>query len=163
MSDAVAASGSTAVPGVAGAGASLTPGSLTPVGTHAVRQPAGGPTTGEEWMVEAYGCDPRRLGDQAVLEALFARVVADLGLTPVGEARWHRFPGGGGITGLALLAESHLTVHSWPEHGSACLNLFCCRPRAPWDWRAGLRELLGASEVRVRVVAREYGAGTLDV
>ena len=162
MSDVAGASGSTAVPGVAGGGGSLTPGALTPVGTHTVRV-AAGPTTGEEWMVEAYGCDPRRLASEAALQLLFARIVADLGLTPVGEARWHRFPAAGGITGLALLAESHLTVHSWPEHGSVCLNLFCCRPRTPWDWRGGLRELLGASEVRVRVVAREYGVGSLDV
>jgi S-adenosylmethionine/arginine decarboxylase-like enzyme len=37
-------------------------------------------------------------------------------------------------TGLVLFAESHLAVHSFPEHGSLTLNLFCCRP-GEWNFR----------------------------
>ena len=119
---------------------------MIPSGQHA----------GSEWVVEAYGCDPVRLADPASLHALFGAIVHELSLHPVGEPVWHQFPAPGGITGMLMLAESHLTVHTFPEHASACLNLFCCTPRAAWDWEARLAVLLGAQTVRVRELAREY-------
>ena len=112
---------------------------------------------GDEWIVEARGCDAARLADVRALQRLFASVVEELALNPVGEAQWHRFPGPGGVTGMLMLSESHLTVHTFPEHASACLNLFCCTPRATWAWQARLQELLGATAVQVRHVRREYG------
>lgn len=112
--------------------------------------------TGSEWIVEAYGCDPERLADPTSLRALFDALVHELALHPVGDAVWHQFPAPGGITGMLMLAESHLTVHTFPEHASACLNLFCCTPRAAWDWDGRLATLLGAQTVRVRELAREY-------
>lgn len=115
--------------------------------------------TGCEWIVEAGGCDPAALADPATLRALFDRMVDELSLRPVGETLWHQFPPpGGGITGLCLLAESHLTCHTYPEHGSICLNLFCCRSRPDWDFQGGLREMLGAEDVTVRKLVRAYGA-----
>ena len=113
---------------------------------------------GVEWVVEAFGADPARLRDPAALAALVGDVVAALALTAVGDARWHRFPAPGGVTGLVLLAESHLAVHTFPEHGSACVNLFCCAPRAEWDWASGLARHVGAEQVRVRRVERPYAA-----
>jgi S-adenosylmethionine decarboxylase len=46
-----------------------------------------------------------------------------------------------------MLRESHLTIHTFPETGSATLNAYCCRPRAPAPWRALLAEALGATGV----------------
>jgi len=74
----------------------------------------------------------------------------------VGEALWHRFPAPGGITGMLMLAESHLTVHTFPEHASLCINLFCCTPRDAWNWEGRLRTLLGADQVHVRTLERSY-------
>jgi S-adenosylmethionine decarboxylase len=111
---------------------------------------------GVEWMVEARGCDPARLADQHTLSALFDEIVRDLRLRVVGEPMWHAFPGPGGITGMCLLAESHLTVHTFPEHASLCLNLFCCRPRPEWDFAGRLAVIVGADTVSVRRVERDY-------
>jgi S-adenosylmethionine decarboxylase len=111
---------------------------------------------GSEWVVEAYGCDPAALGDIVTLQALFAEMIRDLDLHPVAEPIWHRFPPPGGITGLCALAESHLACHSFPEHGSLCLNLFCCRPRREWNFHPALERLLGASSVKVRRLERAY-------
>lgn len=112
--------------------------------------------SGREWIVEAFGCDAGRLADPASLAALVDEMVDALALTPVAPAQWHRFPHPGGITGLLLLAESHLALHTFPEHRSLCLNLFCCGPRPEWDYREGLARTMGATRVVVRQLARQY-------
>ena len=114
------------------------------------------PNGGEEWVVEAFGCDAARLADPSVLEALVADLVASLRLRPVAPTLWHAFPAPGGVTGLVLLAESHLALHTFPEHGSICVNLFCCVPRPAWDWPEGLARHLAAGDVRVRRLDRQY-------
>ena len=111
---------------------------------------------GTEWLIEAAGCEQAALRDEAVLRAVLARVVADLGLKSVGEV-WHKFPGEGGVTGLIGLTESHLACHTYPEHGTATFNLYCCRTRPEWGWEAQLKALLGASSVRVQRIERGQG------
>ena len=116
---------------------------------------------GREWVVEAHGCDPAALADLPTLRALFERIVEGLGLHPVAEPLWHVFPAPGGITGMVLLAESHLTCHTFPEHGSLCLNLFCCTPRDEWDFEGALASCFGAERVTVRSLTRPYAAQVL--
>jgi S-adenosylmethionine decarboxylase len=111
---------------------------------------------GVEWVVDAWGCEPESLRDTGAMSALFEAMVRDLKLRAVGEIQWHKFPGSGGITGMCLLSESHLTCHTFPEHGSLCMNLFCCVPRPEWGFEVELRERFGASEVAVRRTSRSY-------
>ena len=113
---------------------------------------------GQEWIIEAHGCDPQALASLPRLQELFARLIAALDLHPVGPDAWHQFPNTGGITGLSLLAESHLACHTFPEYRSLCLNLFCCRPRPEWDFAGELERAFGAAAVRVRRVERPYQA-----
>jgi S-adenosylmethionine decarboxylase len=111
-------------------------------------------TTGQEWLVDASGCAPERLKDQAALAALFEELIVLLGLKVVGQPQWHVFPGPGGITGLALLAESHLAIHTFPENGFAALNLYCCRTRPRPDFEGMVARHLGATSSHVRELAR---------
>ena len=104
--------------------------------------------------MDAHGCAPDALRSREVLAGVFDRVVAELGLRAAAEAVWHVFPGEGGVTGVLLLAESHLTCHTFPEHGYAGFNLYCCRPSQEWPWAERLADALGAAEVRVRSVPR---------
>ncbi len=109
---------------------------------------------GTECLVDASGCDPTALRDLARVRALLDRVVRELDLHPVGDPIWHAFDGEGGVTGMYLLSESHLTAHTYPEWGVATFNLYCCRPRDAWPWDEVLRAALGATAVSVRAVSR---------
>jgi len=111
---------------------------------------------GIEWVVDAHGCGSEALRNPDLLRELFEQIISALRLRPVAQTQWHQFPNSGGITGLCLLAESHLACHTFPEFGSLCLNLFCCVPRERWDFEAHLTAAFGASSVSVRTVIRRY-------
>jgi S-adenosylmethionine decarboxylase len=111
-------------------------------------------TLGTEWLIDASGCDPAALADINRLQTDFARIIGDLDLHVLGEIAWHKFDSPGGITALALLSESHLACHTYPEFRAATFNLYCCRERATWPWEQMLKELLGASDVNVRTFER---------
>lgn len=116
----------------------------------------GGLQLGQEWLVDASGCDAAALREVRVLAGLFEELVVALELKVVGTPQWHTFPAPGGVTGLALLSESHLAIHTFPEHGYAALSVYSCRTR-PDD--AGLAQrvarALGARDVSVRSHARQ--------
>jgi S-adenosylmethionine decarboxylase len=116
--------------------------------------------SGIEWVVDARGCDSAKLSDRQALGELLDGIVDELSLNVVGSPVWHVFPGTGGITGLCLLSESHLAIHTFPEHGALCLNVFCCRPRGDWDVEAQLRRHVAASDVDVIRVQRNYAEAT---
>lgn len=113
-------------------------------------------TGGCEWLVEAHGCDAAALRDVTELQALFADIISGMGLHPIDEGAFHKFPGEGGVTGVRMLSESHLACHTFPEYQSMCLNLFCCRPRPEWDFETALRNRFCAATVNVRRIARPY-------
>lgn len=110
--------------------------------------------SGVEYVVDARGCDPDRLRSKARLERLFQTIVMDLSLKAVAEPLWHVFPGPGGVTGVILLAESHLAIHTYPEAGLATINLYCCRGPIDWAWADRLGDHLGAADVTVRALPR---------
>ncbi len=74
------------------------------------------------------GCDPQQplMRDTATLARHCLDAVRQAGLSPVAEL-FHAFaPQGCGITGVVLLAESHLAVHTWPEIGAVTLDVYVC-------------------------------------
>jgi S-adenosylmethionine decarboxylase len=89
-----------------------------------------------------------------VLETLVDAIVTELSLVVVAPPVWHVFPGEAGITAMVLLGESHLTLHTFPEHGTLTMNLYSCRERPGWPFRERLESAVGASRVDVRVLRR---------
>ena len=73
--------------------------------------------------------------DCQALRTLCLQAVQDCGLTPVGEL-FHRFAAGAGVTGVVLLAESHLAVHTWPELAAVTIDIYVCNFSADNSRRA---------------------------
>ena len=108
-----------------------------------------------------YGCRGATLQSRADLERLLARIIGDSGLRTVSEPVWHVFPGSPpGADGLVMLAESHLSVHTFPEHGYAAFNLYCCRPVAEWPWQTALNDALAREARGIDMLARGGEAST---
>jgi S-adenosylmethionine decarboxylase len=81
--------------------------------------------------------------DPEALRRHCLQAVRQAGLTAVGEV-FHPFPPPGGVTGVVLLAESHLAVHTWPEIGGVTLDVYVCNLHG--DNRVRAAALLAALE-----------------
>ena len=83
--------------------------------------------TGHHLTADLSGCPSTAaaMTDPQALRRLCIEAVHAAGLTAVGEL-FHRFPAPGGVTGVVLLAESHLAVHTWPERGAVTLDAYVC-------------------------------------
>lgn len=66
-----------------------------------------------------------RLDDQAWIEQTLRDAAAAAAVTVL-DVRLHHFGSGMGVTGVALLAESHISIHTWPETGVAAVDIFVC-------------------------------------
>jgi S-adenosylmethionine decarboxylase proenzyme len=75
--------------------------------------------------IRACQCDAALLTDPAQLRELCAHALEEAGLKSVGEL-FHSFGEGQGATGVMLLAESHLAVHTWPELKGATFDIYVC-------------------------------------
>ena len=79
-------------------------------------------------IVDLWGA--HRLDDKAYIESTLRKCVEVSGATLL-HIHLHRFTENGGISGVAVLAESHISIHSWPEHGYAAMDIFMCGDTEP--------------------------------
>lgn len=77
-------------------------------------------------MIELYGCDPGVLDDLEHVQQTLLRA-ADLVSASVIQVVSHKFQPHG-VTVVVAIAESHLSIHTWPEYGYAAVDVFTCRP-----------------------------------
>ena len=81
-------------------------------------------TIGKHCILELYDCSRSKLNDEAFLRSTITAAVQRAGATLLQLITHHFEPQG--VTGLALLAESHLSIHTWPESGYAAVDVFTC-------------------------------------
>ncbi|ASY45895.1 MAG: adenosylmethionine decarboxylase [Sphingobium sp.] len=81
---------------------------------------------GRHLLADLYGCPV--LDDVALIDAALRGAADSAGATVIG-LHLHHFGEGQGVTGVALLAESHMSIHTWPEHGYAAVDIFLCGAR----------------------------------
>ncbi|RPH93656.1 S-adenosylmethionine decarboxylase proenzyme [candidate division KSB1 bacterium] len=79
---------------------------------------------GRQIVVEYYGCNPVALNNVAFIKRAMRNAAEASGATIVQEA-FHVF-NPHGVSGVVVIAESHLTIHTWPEYGYAAVDLFTC-------------------------------------
>jgi S-adenosylmethionine decarboxylase len=81
-------------------------------------------TVGKHCILELYDCNHERLDDEAFLRGAITDAAKQAGATLLHLVTHHFDPQG--VTGLALLAESHISIHTWPESGYAAVDVFTC-------------------------------------
>ena len=125
-----------------------------------VATPAPAHTSGLHLMADLHGCqgDSRLMHDATCLQAFCQTSVAQAGLTAVG-CLFHHFGEQGGVTGVVVLAESHLCIHTWPEAAYVTLDVYVCnyssnnRHKAE-QLLATLQHAFQASDARLHRVER---------
>ena len=96
---------------------------------------------------------PHDLTNQSLLEAALREAVTACGATLL-QLDLHVFSHTGGISGVAILAESHLSIHTWPEHDYAALDIFVCDGVDPSPAVAVIRDRLNPVRMEIREVRR---------
>ena len=111
---------------------------LPPLGRHLIADLAAG----------------RHLADPAAIAAALRAAAAAARVTLL-DLSVHHFGPGQGVTGVALLAESHISIHTWPETGQAAVDIFVCgRDAQPGAALAVLADALAATVQHQHIITR---------
>lgn len=116
-------------------------------------------TLGRHLLAEYSGCDAAVLNDLKQVEALMC-AAARAAQTTVVASVFHPFAPQG-VSGVVVIEESHLSIHTWPEHGYAAIDFYTCGEAAPELAHEFLREALGATHAELMLVDRGM-AGPAD-
>ncbi len=106
---------------------------------------------GEHLLVEFWGAS--NLGDVDVIREALESSAITAGATVL-HSHYHRFGDGGGVSGVSVLAESHITIHTWPERSFAAIDIFMCGDCEPRDCLPTLERVLGPRTVQTRSIRR---------
>ncbi len=110
---------------------------------------------GYHLMMELYGCDQEKINSRKYLHSLIKSAVKTTGLTNLGS-RFHQFQPQG-VTGFTLLAQSHISLHTWPEFGYLVLDIFTCGDANQADKLAAhILERLRPERINRQVVRKGY-------
>jgi len=113
---------------------------------------------GRHILIEFYDCDTDVLNDLHVIEESMKDAAVNAGATIV-KSVFHLF-NPHGVSGVVVIAESHLAIHTWPEYGYAAVDLFTCGETIdPWDAFDFLKERFDAKNQ----FTMELKRGQLDV
>jgi len=108
--------------------------------------------------IDGFGGDRQTLSDENLVRALLDRYPEEIGMTKIAPPHVYRYvgkkPKDWGVSGFVLIAESHISIHTFPEHGYVWVDIFSCKDfdaRRPID---DIQEQFFLGEVRTRVLSR---------
>ena len=85
---------------------------------------------GTHLLVDLWGA--RNLDNPALIDAALCEAAETAGATIL-HSHFHHFTPNGGVSGVVVLAESHISIHTWPERGFAAIDIFMCGACDPRD------------------------------
>ena len=109
---------------------------------------------GAHLIIDLY--DAKKLDDIGHIEAALRQCVEASGATLL-HIHLHHFEPNGGVSGVAVLAESHISIHSWPENGYAALDVFMCGDAKPDACVPVLRKAFKPKKIAVSELLRGQG------
>lgn len=99
---------------------------------------------GRHILVEFSGCKPEAMDDVSHIEESMTQAARDASATVIDSSFHHFSPYG--VSGVVVIQESHLAIHTWPEYGYAAVDLFTCGDTVdPWISFDALKKAFGAS------------------
>jgi len=113
---------------------------------------------GRQILVEFYGCDHQILDDVVQVEDIL-RGAANKANATIVQSAFHRF-NPFGVSGVIVIAESHISIHTWPEYGYAAVDIFTCGETIdPWAAFRFMELAFGAQNIS----SMEMRRGIFDV
>ena len=101
---------------------------------------------GKHILAELYDCNNKLLNDTNFIEKAMLKAAELSGATIV-SSTFHKF-NPHGVSGVVVIAESHMSIHTWPEYGFVAIDLFTCGDTVnPWNGFDHLKEILEASNI----------------
>lgn len=108
---------------------------------------------GRHVLAEIYGCEFDILNDIEKVERLMVNAALEAG-AEVRECVFHKFSPQG-VSGVVVISESHLAIHTWPELGYAAVDVFTCGEKVdPWDACNYLTENFQADSMHAKELER---------
>lgn len=108
---------------------------------------------GRHVLAEVYGCRFEVLNDIKKVEDIMVNAALEAG-AEVREFVFHKFSPQG-VSGVVVISESHLAIHTWPELGYAALDVFTCGDKVnPWDACNYVAEMFSAANMKASEVKR---------
>ena len=107
---------------------------------------------GRHLLIELHGCEPGILDDIDAIREMMVRAAKQMCVTIL-EVMSHKFEPQG-VTAIVMIAESHLSIHTWPEHGYAAVDVFTCNGEIPDQVQTFIAQTLRATQVSAVEVKR---------
>lgn len=108
---------------------------------------------GRHVLAEVYGCRFEVLNDIKQVEDIMVNAALEAG-AEIREFVFHKFSPQG-VSGVVVISESHLAIHTWPELGYAAVDVFTCGNKVnPWDACNYVAEMFGAENMEASEVIR---------
>ncbi len=106
---------------------------------------------GDHLLVELW--DAVNLDDPKTIETALLKGAVDAGATVL-HSHFHHFSPYGGVSGVVVLAESHISIHTWPEKAYAAIDIFMCGKCDPRDALASIKETFCPGTLDVQEIRR---------